>query len=141
MQKILKLPADEITSVIIKCCYDVMNELGTGFLESIYKNALLVALLQENIEVQVERSFHVHFRGKKVGSYRADIVVADSVITELKCCKILLPEHQAQVINYLKATNLPAGILVNFGNKKLEIKRLHHPQIHAGVKIISSQLS
>lgn len=111
-----------------------MNELGKGFLESVYKNALLVVLRERQMSVEIERAFEVHFRGQKVGFYRADLIVNGSVIVELKCCKCLLPEHQAQVINYLKATYLPVGLLINFGNRKLDYKRLYHPSIHPAVE-------
>ncbi|MEI8365758.1 MAG: GxxExxY protein [Parachlamydiaceae bacterium] len=126
----LVLPHFELTSVILKCCFEVMNELGTGFLESVYKNALYDALRQSRISVETEQLFNVCFRGKKVGTYKADIVVQSTVIIELKCCKSLLSEHQAQVINYLKASDLSVGMLVNFGNKKLEYKRLYHPSMN-----------
>lgn len=114
-----------------------MNELGTGFLESVYKNALLIALKQRRIPVEIEQLFEVYFRSQKVGLYKADLVVGRSVIIELKCCKCLLVEHQAQVINYLKATHIPLGLLVNFGNKKLEYKRLHHPFSHSSLPLAS----
>jgi len=128
--KTTKLPHSELTSLIIKCCIEAMNELGAGFLESVYKNALLIALQQQKAATEVEQSFEVYFRGKKVGFYKADLVVEKTVIVELKCCKLLLPEHQAQVINYLTATGIPVGLLVNFGNRYLEHKRLHHPSFY-----------
>jgi len=79
------------------------------------------------LTVLVEQSFEVVFRNRKIGKYIADLTVENLIVVELKCCKTLLPEHQAQVINYLKASQLPVGFLVNFGNQKLEYKRLHHP--------------
>ena len=75
-------------------------------------------------------SFEVYFRERKVGLFIADLVVEEAVIVELKCCKSLAPEHQAQVINYLKATDISVGLLMNFGNRKLEYKRLLHPSIY-----------
>jgi GxxExxY protein len=96
------LPYFKITSEILDCCFVVMNELGTGFLEAVYKNALYIALKQKGLDIEVEQSFNVYFRGRKVGFYRADLVVKKSVIIELKSCSSLLPEHNAQVINYLK---------------------------------------
>ena len=74
-----------------------------------------------------EQKYEVVLRKQKIGKYIANLVVENLIIVELKCCKILPPEHQAQVINYLKASDLPVGLLVNFGNQKLEYKRLHHP--------------
>ena len=120
-----------LTHLILKCCFEVMNELGVGFLESVYKNALFIALRQKGILIEVEKSFEVYFREQKVGIYKADLIAQGTVIIELKSCKSLLPEHQAQVINYLKATGIPIGLLVNFGKKNLEYKRLHYPSYPA----------
>lgn len=104
-----------LSEVILGCCFDVMNELGSGFLETVYKNALVIAVQQKEVFVRQEVPFEISFRGKKVGRYFADLLVEDRLIVELKCVKCLLPEHQAQVINYLKATNLSVGLLINFG--------------------------
>ena len=82
---------------------------------------------ESGLTVLVEQSFEVFFRNRKIGKYIADLIVENLIVVELKCCKTLLSEHQAQVINYLKASQLPVGFLVNFGNQKLEYKRLHHP--------------
>jgi GxxExxY protein len=79
------------------------------------------------LNVLAEQVFEVVFRKHKIGKYIADLIVEDLIIVELKSCKVLLPEHQAQLINYLKASERPIGLLVNFGNQKLEYKRLHHP--------------
>ena len=87
--------------------------------------ALVIALEEKGLIVDVEVSFKIYFRGNEVGHYIANIVVNKEIIVELKCCKTLLPEHQAQVINYLKATKLSVGLLINFGQPRLEIKRLH----------------
>jgi GxxExxY protein len=107
----------------------VIKELGSGFLEKVYKNALFIAMKQKGLNVSVEQSFEIVFRNHKVGKYVADLIVKDLIVVEIKCCKVLIPENQAQVINYLKASGLPIGLLVNFGNQKLEYKRLHHPDI------------
>jgi len=128
--KMPEFPHSELTSLILKCCFEVVNELGAGFLESVYKNALFLALQQKEILIEVEKPFEVYFRGQKIGFYKADLIAQGTVIIELKCCKCLLPEHQAQVINYLKAANVPVGLLVNFGHRNLEYKRLHHPLIY-----------
>jgi GxxExxY protein len=114
-----------LTETILGSCFDVMNELGTGFLEVVYKNALVYALQQKDIDVREEVPFEIFFRGQKVGYYYADVLTEDKVIIELKCCKCLLPEHKAQVINYLKAAKLSVGLLVNFGQHQLEYKRLY----------------
>ena len=98
-----ELPHSDISEVIIGCCFEVMKELGAGFLENIYKNALFIALQEKGLTVQVEQSFDVIFRNRKIGKYIADLIVENLIVVELKCCKTLLAEHQSQVINYLKA--------------------------------------
>jgi GxxExxY protein len=122
-----ELPHSNITENIIGCCFEVMKELGSGFLENVYKNALYLAMKQRGLNVSVEQSFEVVFRKHKIGKYIADLIVENLIVVELKCCKTLLPEHQAQLINYLKASVRPIGLLVNFGNPRLDYKRLHHP--------------
>ena len=117
----------ELTRTIIQCCFEVIQELGSGFLENVYKNALLVAMKQKGLDVLTEQIYEVIFRKQKIEKYIADLVVNNLIIVELKCCRVLLSENQAQVINYLKSSGLPVGLLVNFGNQKLEYKRLHHP--------------
>ncbi len=118
----------QLTESILKCVYDMANELGVGFLENVYKNALAVALKDQSLKVEIEKVFEIVFRKRRVGLYIADLVVEDTVIVETKCCSALLPAHQAQLINYLAASSCPVGLLVNFGNKRLEIKRLRHPR-------------
>jgi GxxExxY protein len=120
----------DLTGLILKSCFEVMNELGNGFLESVYKNALIHTIRDQKLTVEVEKTFEVYFRDRKVGLYKADIVVEDRILIELKCCKCLMPEHQSQVINYLKASQLSAGLLINFGNRNLEYKRLLHPSVY-----------
>jgi GxxExxY protein len=129
-----RLPHSQLSSAILGSCFEVMNELGIGFLESVYKNALFFALKEKGLLVEAEKSFEVYFKRQKVGLYKADIVVENLIVIELKCCKNLLPEHQAQVINYLVVSNLPVGLLVNFNNKQLDYKRLHHPMYHPAAK-------
>ena len=127
MREEKELPYSELTRTILQCCFEVMKELGAGFLENVYKNALFIAIKQTGMKVLVEQKYEIVFRNQKIGQYIADLVIDNLVIVELKCCKILSPEHQAEVINYLKASGLPVGLLVNFGNQKLEYRRLHHP--------------
>jgi GxxExxY protein len=130
MQDKNSLLYQELTETILGCCFDVMNELGVGFLESVYKNALFLAIKEKGFKIDVEKRFEVIFRGRKIGLYIADLVVEEKVIIELKCCESLLGEHQAQLINYLKVSNILVGLLVNFGKRKVEYKRLHHPDHH-----------
>ena len=115
----------DITGKILEGCFEVIRELGAGFLESVYEKALLVALRGKGLEVQAQVPMTVQFRGVTVGEFFADILVENKVIVEIKAHKALLPEHQAQLINYLKATGIEVGLLINFGQPKLEFKRLY----------------
>ena len=127
MQDKNDLPQSALTKTILQCCFEVMNTLGCGFLESVYKNALIVALTDMRLRVHTDRGFEVVFKHQKVGLFVPDVIVENSVIVELKCCEHLLAEHQAQLINYLAVTNVRVGLLVNFGKRRLEYKRAHHP--------------
>ena len=118
-----RLRHEQITSDIIGCAFEVINELGIGFLESVYEKALLIALRQRGHRVASQHPMTVTFRGADVGIFYADLVVDEKVIVELKAVKAITPEHQAQVINYLQATGIEVGLLINFGNPKLEYKR------------------
>lgn len=119
------LPYSELTGSILNCSFEVMKELGPGFQERIYKNALLITLKQIGLQVETEQPFEVSYRGILIGRYSADLVVEKTVIIELKCCESLVSEHQAQLFNYLKVSKLPIGLLINFRHRKLEYKRLH----------------
>jgi len=114
----------DITQAIIGCSFDVINELGAGFLESVYENSLLIALRQKGLIAEAQVPIRVEFRGQPVGEFFADILVAGKVIIELKAVAALTPIHQAQVINYLNATGIEVGLLINFGSPKLEYRRL-----------------
>ena len=117
------LKHEQITKNVIGCAFEVINELGAGFLESVYEKALLLALQQKGLSVISQHPVKVLFRGECVGDFYADILVEDKVIVELKAVKAIAPEHQAQTINYLNATGIEVGLLINFGNPKLEYKR------------------
>jgi GxxExxY protein len=123
------LQHEELTRRILEACFEVINELGSGFLESVYQNALMIALQQKGMNVEAQMAMPVTFRGQNVGQYFADLFVDNKVIVELKASDALVPEHVAQVINYLKATNTDVGLLVNFGHQKLEIRRCYRPKI------------
>jgi len=115
----------ELSEKVLAACFEVMNELGAGFLESVYEKALLIALRDKGLDVDAQVPLIVKFRGEKVGEFFADILIENKIIVELKAAKALLPEHQAQLINYLKATGIEVGLLVNFGPTKLEYRRFH----------------
>jgi len=121
----VKLLYEDITSKILAACFEVINELGSGFLESVYEKALIIALKQSGVRATSQAPLGVFFRGENVGDFIADLIVEDKVIVEIKAVKALAPEHQAQLINYLKVTHIKVGLLVNFGRPKLEYKRLY----------------
>lgn len=115
---------DQLTEAIIGAAFAVSNALGHGFLESVYKNALVEELTSQGFMVVKEKAYSVLYRDKIVGNYVADIVVEDTVIVELKAIDQLTPTHRAQLLNYLKASSLPVGLLLNFGAAKLQMKRV-----------------
>lgn len=112
----------EITEKIIKAFFVVYNTLGYGFLERVYENAMFIELMSMDIEVERQKQIIVYYEGKEVGEYFADLLVEECVIVELKAAEYLCEEHEFQLINYLKATEIEVGLLLNFG-KKPEVKR------------------
>jgi len=113
----------ELTETIIGVFYEVYNELGHGFLESVYENAFEAALTSKGLDVRRQIEVPVWFRGKKVGNFVADMLIARCVLLELKAVRTLDPSHEAQLLNYLRATEIEVGLLFNFGIKP-EFKRL-----------------
>ena len=105
----------EITDKIIGIFYDVYNELGYGFLESTYSRAMVIALRQSGLSAESEVPVPVWFRGEKIGQYFADILAEEKVILELKCARNLESAHEAQLLHYLRATQVEVGLLLNFG--------------------------
>ncbi len=111
-----------ITDQIIKAFYTVYGVLGYGFLEKVYENALAIELRKQGLKVEQQAQIVVYYDGHEVGVYQADLLVAEAVIVELKATRALAPEHEAQLLNYLKATPYEVGLLFNFGPKP-HIKR------------------
>lgn len=112
----------DITGIIIKAFYNVYNQLGYGFLEKVYENALLIELKKFNLECISQSPIEVFYDDVKVGFYIADIIVNNSVIIEVKAAQALCEEHEAQLTNYLRATDIEVGLLLNLGGKP-EFKR------------------
>ncbi|MDX2190110.1 MAG: GxxExxY protein [Bacteroidota bacterium] len=112
----------DLSNRVIKCFYDVYNTLGYGFLEKVYENALYYELTQNGIYCTKQFPIKVHFKDQLVGEYYADILVEDKLILELKAAETIIEEHEFQLINYLKATNIELGLLLNFG-KAPQFKR------------------
>jgi len=120
----------DLTEIILDSCFNVMNDLGVGFLEAVYKNSLVVSLRRKNLFVETEKKYEVFYQNQRVGFYLADIVVDKSVTVEVKCCRELVSEHSAQLINYLKVSGIKVGLLVNFGKRRIQYKRLSHPDFY-----------
>ncbi|MFH1159455.1 MAG: GxxExxY protein [bacterium] len=118
----MDLLCKDLTDKIIWVFYKVYNELGFGFLEKVYENAMMIELRKNGLSCSRQQRVEVFYFGEQVGEYFADIIVNNSVILELKAAEFLAPEHEAQLINYLKGTNIEVGLLLNFG-KKPEFKR------------------
>jgi len=114
----------ELTHQIIGAAFDVSNELGVGFLEKVYENAMFAELSRRNIPTAQQYRIKVQYKGIVVGDYVADLVVANSVLVELKHVEKLTSVHLAQAINYLKATGYKLCIIINFGTEKIEYKRV-----------------
>ena len=122
-------PADfqhvELTERIIGVAIQVIRELGAGFVESVYRRAMMVALDDEGLRAEEHVPIGVSFRGREVGHFQGDILVEGKVLLELKAVRVLAPDHQAQLINYLKATGVEVGLLLNFGTQRLGFRRVH----------------
>jgi GxxExxY protein len=114
---------DEITETIIGCAYRVYNKMGFGFLESVYEKCLLIELRKADLETETQKPITVHYDGEVVGEFVADIMVNDAVIIELKSVRKIIKAHEVQLVNYLVATGKPVGLILNFGERKVEIKR------------------
>ena len=112
----------ELTEKIIEIFYRVYNKLGYGFLEKVYENAMMIEFKKDGIHAVPQAAIQVVYEGEVIGEYFADIMVENKVIVEIKAAKSLASENEAQLLNYLKATNIEVGLLLNFGRKP-EIKR------------------
>jgi GxxExxY protein len=118
----MELLHEDLTNLIIKCFYNVYNTLGYGFLEKVYHNALLLELRSYGLEAISQGEIIVFYNGTEVGHYYADIIVEDRVILEIKVAKTIIEAHEAQLLNYLRATDKEVGLVLNFG-PKAEFKR------------------
>ncbi|HEV8590762.1 MAG TPA: GxxExxY protein [Pyrinomonadaceae bacterium] len=116
------LKHSDTTGKVIRAFYNVYNALGWGFLEKVYENALIVELSEMGFSVERQKAINVYYKDKVVGEYFADLIVEGRVIVELKAAVSISPAHEAQLVNYLKATQFEVGLLLNFG-QKAEYKR------------------
>jgi GxxExxY protein len=124
----------ELTEQIIGVFYEVYNELGIGFLEKVYEEAMALVLRTKGFEVQCQVAVPVWFRGTKIGTYEADLVVAGSVLVELKACKALERTHEAQLLNYLRSTVIEVGLLLNFGPRP-QVRRFAFENERKGISV------
>jgi len=125
---------EDITDKIIRCFYNVYDELGPGYLESVYEKALIYELTKMGFKVESQKQIQVHYKDVICGNFVADIVVDNKIIIEIKAINCLLEIHEAQLINYLKATGIEVGMLVNFGaefefRRKIFTKDYHEKQV------------
>ena len=121
----MELLHKELTDKILKAFFDVYNELGYGFLERVYQNSLFLELKARGIQVEAQKQIKVYYKGNEVGEYYADMVVENLVILELKAVEYLVKEFEAQLLNYLRGTDLEVGLLLNFGKKPEFIRKVH----------------
>ena len=125
---------EDVTDKIIRCFYSVYDELGPGYLESVYEKALIYELTKMGFKVESQKQIQVHYKDVICGNFVADIVVDNKIIIEIKAINCLLEIHEAQLINYLKATGIEVGMLVNFGaefefRRKIFTKDYHEKQV------------
>ncbi|MFH1932410.1 MAG: GxxExxY protein [Pseudomonadota bacterium] len=113
----------EVTETIIGCAYRVYNKMGFGFLESVYEKCLLIELRKAGLNTESQKPITVYYESEIVGEFVADIIVNDAIILELKSVRRIIKAHEVQLVNYLVATGKPVGLILNFGEKKVEIKR------------------
>ena len=117
------MEVDELCNFIAGCAKTVRSQLTPGYEEKLYKNALMIELGERGIPFETEVPFQVRYKNHIIGDYRADIIVDHRVIVELKAVSVLAPIHSIQLVNYLTATGINDGMLINFGGEKLEIRR------------------
>ena len=113
----------KLSELVIGCAFEVHNELGFGFLESVYEKSLIIALSEKGIACEQQVPIEVYFRGKIVGNYIVDLLVENKLLVELKSVRELSPPHEIQLVNYLTAMRFPTGLLLNFGPASVQVKR------------------
>jgi GxxExxY protein len=120
---------EEITKKIIRSAYAVYKQLGFGFLESVYKKAMVIELAKNGLKAEEEKPLKVHYDGQVVGDFFIDLYVESSVVVELKSAQQLSKNHEVQLVNYLKGINQDVGLLINFGSSGVEVKRKYRNNI------------
>jgi len=123
MNTVTEYKEKALTGEIINAAYEVHNTLGCGYLEKVYQNALNLELIFRKYKVEREKEIVIRYKNNVVGFYVADLIVESKVIVELKAVEAITSVHQAQIFNYMKATHIDVGLILNFAKPKLEIKR------------------
>lgn len=118
--------SNRLTEQVIGCAYRVSNTLGVGFLEKVYENALAIEIAKAGLRVEQQKALNVHYDGRVVGEYIADLLVEGELLLELKAVKSLEDVHVAQCINYLKAAGFPMCLLLNFGTARVQVRRIRN---------------
>ena len=113
----------ELTEKIIACAYKVYNRMGYGYLESVYEKCMFIELTDIGLNIEVQKPLKVFYKGQNVGDFVADVIVNNAVIIELKSVSKIIKAHEIQLVNYLVATNMPVGLILNFAKDKVEVKR------------------
>ncbi len=114
---------EELTQKIIGCAYRIYNRMGYGFLESVYEKCLFIELQKLGLLAEAQKKISVYYEGEIVGDFIADLIVENEVIIELKSVSCIVKAHEVQLVNYLTATKTDVGLIVNFGENKVEVKR------------------
>jgi GxxExxY protein len=114
---------EAITEKVIGCAYRVYNQMGFGFLESVYEKCMVIELRNEGLTASLQQPITVHYRGEVVGEFVADIVVENVIIVELKSVRRVVKAHEVQLVNYLVATQKDVGLILNSGEREVEVKR------------------
>ncbi len=117
------MDVEELIKTVMGCAMNIRRHLGPGYLESVYKNAMLVELKKHSLTFEVEKPINVYYDGVLVGEFKADIIVEDFLILELKAVQSLHMAYEIQLVNYLTATGIDNGLLINFGSDELQFKR------------------
>lgn len=125
-----KLIYKDLTEKIIGCSYRIYNHFGFGFLESVYEKSLMIELKGNNIKVESQKPIEVFYQNQSVGYFIADLIVEDKIIIELKSVQQLCKAHEVQLVNYLVATGIETGLIINFGEEKVEVKRKYKERKH-----------
>jgi GxxExxY protein len=120
---------EDLTHKIIACAYKVHNTLGFGFLESVYKKALIIEMTKNNLKVEAEKPLKVVYDKHIVGDFYVDLFVEDEIVVELKSLQNLIKEHEVQLVNYVNGTKKDIGLLINFGPNGVQVKRKHRQPI------------